>query len=418
MQDEDPVPLVQRSMLAHLEAQQCADAADVRILHFKGPFAVTDFPARAGTHTDADILVAPGGVPILVEALLARGWTLYHQNEEGLAGHGQVLVHPQRSCSIDLHHYFPGLRSRWPDNFDAMYAQKIIWPVDSYPALTTLNRIDHALVLLLDTLADRIGPESIRTYRNRAIWQGLSDEETEALRQRARTLNVLELVDPEQNQAETHRDRRRLLMQMQHEPGVQGAAVWLQRLEDSETLGRKARVLWLALTAVPASDDVGSYPVRLIRHWGRGALQILKILKRSRIPRQHEDTDTMTSNCTVAASPSSGEGAEAQSEAVVDDQPSEQPAITSPGANAGQGAVADSVVWFVDSDASGAAIELHRGKTLSLSGPAALLWLALADTVDVDGAIEMTLAQYSDPPAEAANQLRSIVTQLQDIGML
>lgn len=423
MQDKDPVSLLDRSMLAHLEAQQCADDVDVRILHFKGPFGVSDFPTRSGTHTDADVLVEHGGVPILVEALMERGWNLYNENEEGLAGHGQVMIHPQRTCTIDLHHYYPALRSNWEASFNKLYEEKIIWPVDSRPPLTVLNRIDHAIVLLLDTLADRIGAEVIRSNRNQAVWNALTDDEKAQLRLRARSLNVLEIVDPSHRNGpiKTDRDRRRQLMEMQHEPGVQGAAVWLQRLEDSETVGRKLRVLWLALTTVPKSDSKGIYPIRLARHWGRGVVQWLKIFRRNRVRAPYQGADT-ASQTTAESDTTLAEGPDAQVEAVEAD--SSEKTIDQSGGTAAPtqtdtpGLISESVLWFIDGEASGAAIELNSGSTLSLLGPAAMLWLAFADAKHADEAIDATLQHYSDPPPEARCQLEAIVDELRTVGLI
>lgn len=420
VQDKDPVSLLDRSMLAHLEAQQCADDVDVRILHFKGPFGVSDFPTRSGTHTDADVLVEHGGVPILVEALMERGWNLYNENEDGLAGHGQVMIHPQRTCTIDLHHYYPALRSNWQASFDKLYEDKIIWPVDSRPPLTVLNRIDHAIVLLLDTLADRIGAEVIRSNRNQAVWNALTDDEKAQLRLRARGLDVLEIVDPSHRDGpvKTDRDRRRQLMEMQHEPGVRGAAVWLQRLEDSESLGRKVRVLWLALTAVPASDNKGIYPVRLLRHWGRGVQQVWKITQRRRRPRQPQTAEKPETIAPAVDTVTEDMASLPDNDALGGERPNRSNSHEFPAEISLQGSIPDSVLWFVKSDVSGAAIELNSGKTLSLGGPAAMLWLSLAQIADVDEAIAATLMQYSDPPAEAASQLRSVADELHSVGLL
>lgn len=423
MQDKDPVSLLDRSMLAHLEAQQCADDVDVRILHFKGPFAVSDFPARSGTHTDADVLVEHGGVPILVEALLERGWNLYNENEEGLAGHGQVMIHPQRTCTIDLHHYYPALRSNWEASFNKLYEEKIIWPVESRPPLTVLNRIDHAIVLLLDTLADRIGAEAIRSNRNEAVWNALRDDEKSKLRIRARGLKVLEIVDPSHRNGpvNTERDRRRQLMEMQHEPGVQGTAVWLQRLEDSETIGRKLRVLWLALTTVPKSDSKGIYPLRLARHWGRGMVQWVTIFRRNRVRARYQGAVTdpqMKSESEITLAESRDEQV-----GVVESTSGESPfdeteEAAYPTATDTHGLISDSVLWFVDGESSGAAIALDSGRTLSLLGPAAMLWLALAETENADDAIDATLQHYSAPPSDARNQLKTIVDELRIAGLI
>lgn len=418
--DVEAVTLLQRSMLAHLEAQACADEANVEILHFKGPFAVSDFPDRIGTHTDADVLVAAGGIPKLVKVLQERGWHIYYPNEDGLEGHGQVLIHPTRGCTIDLHHYFPGMRSQWEHNFAAMYEKRINWPVRSYPRLDVVNRIDHAILLLLDTFADRIGSEVLRSRRNTVLWAALSEDEKTLLCDRAAQVNVQDILCPDNENGRS--GRRRLLMELQHSPGFQGAAVWLQRLHDSESLARKGKVLWLALITVPHTDSQGSYPARLVRHWYRGIRQVARIVfqhgtslfrRPQRIPPEEVDDNTQV--CKANNSDSDQHNDEA-SMPQVDDVNEPIASMRNEGQHKGQ--LSSQHLWFIDNNNLGAAIDLGTGKTLRLEGPAATLWeeLSVADTID--HAITATLGHYANPPAEAEQQLREIVNILAELGAL
>lgn len=400
MTECDSAELLRRCVLAHLEAQRCADDIGVRILHFKGPFAVRDFPKRLGSHTDADILVEAGRVPELTDALVARGWSLYVDNREGLRGHGQVLIRDDRTCTIDLHHYFPGLRSEWDANFNALYADHETWDVLSSPPLSACSRIDHAILLILDTLADRIAATKIRDYRREAIWDTLSAAEQTALITRAKTLGVAELVVPLDAQVEFERDglRRRRLMELQHRRELRGTAVWLQRLQDSETLTRKAKVLALAAFTVPGGGEDKNYVISLLHHWKRGAWQLVQIL-RQQLAITHRNGQ-LAKQPEAPVQPASEEMPAPTPQAAAQQPPTARPAP------APTALIRGDVVWYECEPWSVATMQTTTGKYIRLDGANALLWLNAAEQDSKEDAITTTLAAFTDPPADAAQQLQ------------
>ncbi|AKU16098.1 nucleotidyltransferase family protein [Luteipulveratus mongoliensis] len=100
--------------------------AGVRALCIKGPtFAAYDLRPGHGSR-DVDVLCEPAGHDRLVRALCAAGWTAHDPGDDVhrvLPAHAVTLTHDRWTCSIDVHHYFPGFLGPAADVFEVLYAR-------------------------------------------------------------------------------------------------------------------------------------------------------------------------------------------------------------------------------------------------------------------------------------------------------
>jgi hypothetical protein len=105
-----PVPLDVRLELARAAVQTVAQHVGARVLHIKGATWDPSLRADPGHGTDVDVIVEPGGIPALDEALRSHGWTVYSTFRNGSPfEHAQTYWHPDWGY-VDLHRCFPGIR--------------------------------------------------------------------------------------------------------------------------------------------------------------------------------------------------------------------------------------------------------------------------------------------------------------------
>lgn len=239
------------SLLAHAEVQKVADKVGVRLLHFKGFFGRVDFPGRDGRAGDADILVEPGGIPTLVDALVADGWSEVDHNVGGGAGHGQTLRHRDGSAEVDLHHYAQGMRSSWAEVFEDLWGERreldFVFPTVAAPSF-----LDHAILLLADAVCDTFSSQPRRVARRRAILGELRASQLALLAGRAERFGVLALINDGSLAALSKREvmRQRLVL-ARHSPVLRSLAVWGLRVNDEPTWAGKLKVFREALLWVP-----------------------------------------------------------------------------------------------------------------------------------------------------------------------
>lgn len=425
------------SILGHLAAQWYANETGSQLLHFKGPFATLDYPERRGSHTDSDILVQKGQIHALGDAMLADGWEEYNENRDGIRGHGWVLQRQGFMVTVDLHHYFPGLRENWGSSFSSMWGRRHHGTMLTSPQLDLPDKIDHGILLLLDSVADRIMKWQVRQARRDAILDELSSEEQDLVRSRARMLGIEDLIfgslDPNAEAELT--SLKRFLMELQHRPGMRGISVWLQRLAYAENNRRRAEVLWWALVTPNKADEGQTRTRQLLQHWKTGAKQALKLsamLGKSALKRVRGEgdetsapagsTDVVDNNEDGAKRPETT----AQTQVPGDETPrayvenSDTSSLTAKHDSKRHHEdclLGEKVVWFLDEDVV-YALELANMRTVHLDGPGAELWLRLADHRDFDAAVATALSAYPDAPAEAEDQLHQLVEQLRELGLV
>lgn len=125
MTDLPPIPLMQRTRLAHATLQVIADECDADILHIKGaaldpallplnseapPGATSLASALPRLSAHADVLVRPSHLKRYLAALNRHGWyNLLRFDTGGGADHSAVYWHNEL-CEADVHRSFPGIR--------------------------------------------------------------------------------------------------------------------------------------------------------------------------------------------------------------------------------------------------------------------------------------------------------------------
>lgn len=135
-QIQDPptmdVPTMARVHLAHAVVQSIADTAGVDLLHLKGP-ALDPSVRTPQLSTDADVLVRPGQVTALGEALDAHGWSQRTGFDEGSAwAHGANWHHPQFGY-VDVHRSWPGLGVPPTEAFAVLHAGAGVRQIAHHP---------------------------------------------------------------------------------------------------------------------------------------------------------------------------------------------------------------------------------------------------------------------------------------------
>lgn len=407
------------SILGHLAAQWYANETGSQLLHFKGPFATLDYPERRGNHTDSDILVQRHHITKVADTMCEDGWEEYSSNREGLDGHGWVLQREGFPITVDLHHYFPGLRENWEAAFTQMWNRRHHGNLLTEPALDLPDQIDHGILLLLDSVADRIMDWEVRQRRRDSILEALTNTQQYQLRERARELGIEDLLfgslDPHAEAELT--SLKRFLMELQHRPGMRGIAVWMQRLAFAESNRRRAQVLWNALTTPNLAHAQASRPRQLLLHWKTGIKQATKltgVVAKSAIrkyrpnhtPSAPEETpQTPAPSIHTPTSDTPPTPTEASSETPV--TPPVQPKTL----------IAHKVVWLLHDDVVHA-MELTNMRNVCLSGPSAELWLRMHEENQLDSAINQVIQAYPDAPPQAGEQLRQVAEELAELGLI
>lgn len=129
MEKEVQIPLQARVHLAHAVVQRIAEAADVDLLHLKGPALLPGLRPAFRHSSDVDVLVRPGQFSQFERALQARGWESYSTVEAGSAfEHAANWWHPDWGYA-DLH-------ARWPG--------PTVSPEETWVAFTE-DRLDHSI---------------------------------------------------------------------------------------------------------------------------------------------------------------------------------------------------------------------------------------------------------------------------------
>ncbi|MDO5722485.1 MAG: nucleotidyltransferase family protein [Actinomycetaceae bacterium] len=437
------ISLFSYAILGHLLAQWYAEQNATRLLHFKGPFSTLEFPSRGGGHSDADILVADGQMATITQAMLEQGFTEYNDNSEGVQGHGYVLEHADLPVTVDFHHYFPGLRENWKQAFDALWEDRVASELDTWPKLPVMRKADHALVLMLDTIADRICSWQTRQKRRDAILEALTETEKNQLAERAIELGVPELMEAslDPNATVELTSVKRFLMELQHRPGLRGIGVWGQRIVYAENNRRRVKIIWLALTT-PAKDTPGRNNFeKLARHWARGVRQAARTAwlvgtgsrqlldNKGQVRRDHSKAHSQDGVGQNLQEDSSGEergmhGCDLAETAQADSQEQQHEradsgsAANSHAESTAGGLLKDTVVWFRTESNEVVAAEINSLKTIQLQSPGAELWGELSRCYDVDEAIANTISYFPDAPTEAPEQLRTLIQTLRDFGFV
>lgn len=256
----EEVPVAVRVRLAHGVAQRLADQHGVDVLHLKGPAADGSLRAPGRQSLDADVLVRPAHVDVLLEALLKRGWTRVSGFDEGSAfGHAFNLRH-QYLGLLDLHRSWPGFGINATEAFDLLWRDAggaelgHVWcPVPSLPA--------QRFILLLH--AARSGGTAVDDQSR--TWLDASEEDREVVRRLAKDFDAevaLAAATGELEQFRHHPDYRLWLHFSERDPNRFNE--WAGRFQSARGPRAKARVARAFVSVNPdlLREELGREPTR------------------------------------------------------------------------------------------------------------------------------------------------------------
>lgn len=149
---------------AHAAVQAIADDAGVDVLHIKGPAVDERLLERRGeedpdtgalvervvprSSADADVLVRPSHVGLLVDAMRRHGWSTKFRFEDGSAfEHASTMVH-KYVAPMDVHRSFPGITLSPEAAFDRMWADRHAVPIAGYACEVPSLTAQRVLLLL------------------------------------------------------------------------------------------------------------------------------------------------------------------------------------------------------------------------------------------------------------------------------
>lgn len=170
MSSADLMPVRVGVRFAHAAVQAVADSVGADVLHIKGPatdptllvpYAWLDhegavqWSARERPSIDADILVKPSHVPLLMQAMTRHGWSLKADFADGSAfEHAATMFHPVLG-HVDVHRYFPGFGLDHRQVFEQLWQQRQRRAIAGIPCAVPAVPAQR-LVLLLNAV--RSGP--------------------------------------------------------------------------------------------------------------------------------------------------------------------------------------------------------------------------------------------------------------------
>ncbi|MDO4718451.1 MAG: nucleotidyltransferase family protein [Propionibacteriaceae bacterium] len=143
-----------RVQLAHATAQVIAEDIGSRVLHIKGPaldpslLHRLDGDVKPRGSSDADLLVEPGRVGDLVEALTRHRFRLVTHFETGSAFEHAASLWHEKLGWVDVHRRFPGIGMPAAEAFDRLWAHRQQIRIAGYPCAAP-SRLAQRLMLLL-----------------------------------------------------------------------------------------------------------------------------------------------------------------------------------------------------------------------------------------------------------------------------
>lgn len=121
-------------LLGHVLVSHVADSLGIRIILIKGPLSVMQGLRRTRTSGDVDVLVAPGDLQKLIQALRRRGWRERPGTVDNrvFAQHSITLFQPEWPCFLDIHFCFPGMDKSATECFEVMWDDSAVRKLAGY----------------------------------------------------------------------------------------------------------------------------------------------------------------------------------------------------------------------------------------------------------------------------------------------
>ena len=126
---ERTAPVAARVHLAHAVVQKLAEDRAVDLLHLKGPAVLPGLRPPGRHSSDVDVLVRPGHLPRLVEALESVGW-----EQRTAFATGSVFAHAANWWHddwgwVDVHVTWPGVTVDADRAFDLLGRESLLRPI-------------------------------------------------------------------------------------------------------------------------------------------------------------------------------------------------------------------------------------------------------------------------------------------------
>lgn len=236
---EVSVPLSVRLRFGHAAIQYLADEIGVDVLHIKG--AAVDPELRPyASGTDIDLLVRPGHVPRLHDALIEHGWHVHTTFELGSPfAHAQTYAHPEWGFA-DIHRSFPGIRIDPAEAFERLWIDRRVvdlagigCPVPAVPA--------QALLLILNVARAGGGGRDLAQ-----AWVHATPERRAAIGDLVTELDAVVGFAAATGELERYRGERDYLLWKIVSSGGGRSAEWWARIRAAPTVRDALRIAMLA----------------------------------------------------------------------------------------------------------------------------------------------------------------------------
>ena len=243
--------------------QVIADTAGVDVLHVKGPsvdpsllVTTTTIDPTTGadvtrseprSSVDVDLLVRPGHVQRLFDAMRAHGWQLAYRFQDGSAfEHASTWLRPGLAAA-DIHRVFPGIGARPDAAFERLWADRRTVTIGGYPC-TVPSVAAQRLILILH--AARGGALDGADIRN--AWGRATAEQRAELDALAADLRAQVALAAGTGRLEQHRGHREHDLWQALSTGNRSRLVLLRaRVRAQPTLPGRAYVALALLTPKP-----------------------------------------------------------------------------------------------------------------------------------------------------------------------
>jgi hypothetical protein len=172
---------------SHAALQVLAEDNGVDLLHIKGPAVDETLLDRLNTDAetgravvqpvprssvDADVLVRPSHLDVLLDALRRHGWSMKYRFEDGSPfEHAATMEHPFLA-PVDLHRRFPGIGLLPEAAFERLWVDRHAAPVAGYPCTVPSISAQRLLLLLAAARGVVAGNSDVRRS-----WLEATDDE-------------------------------------------------------------------------------------------------------------------------------------------------------------------------------------------------------------------------------------------------
>jgi hypothetical protein len=278
------VPLRVRVRFAHAAVQHLADMTGIDVLHIKGEAIDPSLVAPERRGTDADVLVRPRHVPLLLASLQSHQWVMRSGFETGSPfGHAATLIHPLWGYT-DLHRQFPGVTVDPEEAFDLLWNDRVSRQLAgvscSVPGLS-----GQVAILVLNATRSGWGRSDLRT-----AWEPAPAEMADAVRLLVTKLGAQVAFAAATGDLDSYRHRRDYDLWRVTTSGGGRVEEWVARIRAAPNRHAALKIALRAplVNTQHLANRLGRQPTRreivraFVARGRRGIDEILEIVRRRR----------------------------------------------------------------------------------------------------------------------------------------